>query len=438
MIVIPGTLGSQLINSRTGEVEWPSVLRDDQEDFSLPISPNLSANRDELVPGKIVETLRLGRLVPEVYVYRDLIDALGRYGGYREGDWDNPAVNGDSDTYYVFPYDWRRDNVENARILVTRIERLKESLRRPDLRFNVIAHSMGGLIARYAAMYGTSDLPQVGLPIQPTWNGAQHIEKIVMLGVPNEGSADAFATMLYGYSITEGLRRRVPLLNKLTAEDALTFPALFQLLPHRAATKFLNENLEVVQLNLYDPKVWREYGWGVVNDPEFRRKYANRKSATGETQGETALRELDDYFKAGLERAQRFHEALDIPLAGDPPVTMLAVGGDCEETLDAPVLLKDKDGRWVTLIRPRELRVGGKKRFSKRQVTEAMYAPGDGRVTRRSLLGENLTANSTSNGLRSPLTLSYAVFGCDLHGQLQRNKMLQDNTLTALVSEVMR
>ncbi|HEY7786502.1 MAG TPA: hypothetical protein VIB00_17355, partial [Pyrinomonadaceae bacterium] len=27
VIVIPGTLGSQLINSRTGEVEWPSVLR---------------------------------------------------------------------------------------------------------------------------------------------------------------------------------------------------------------------------------------------------------------------------------------------------------------------------------------------------------------------------------------------------------------------------
>jgi len=37
--------------------------------------------------------------------------------------------------------------------------------------------------------------------------------------VPNEGSADAFATLIEGYSITEGLRRRVPLLNKLTAED---------------------------------------------------------------------------------------------------------------------------------------------------------------------------------------------------------------------------
>jgi pimeloyl-ACP methyl ester carboxylesterase len=438
VIVIPGTLGSQLINSRTGEVEWPSILRDDREDFSLPISPNLSANRDDLVAGKIVDTLRLGRLVPEVYVYRDLIDALGRYGGYREGDWDNPPANGDSDTYYVFPYDWRRDNVENARILVTRVERLKERLKRPDLRFSVIAHSMGGLIARYAAMYGAADLPPDDIALRPTWAGAQHIAKIVMLGVPNEGSADAFATMLYGYSITEGLRRRVPLLNKLTAGDAITSPALFQLLPHRASTRFLNEDLQVIQLDLYDPKVWREYGWAVVNDPEFRQKYAKRKSVTSEEEREAALRELDAYFEAVLKRAKRFHEALDTPLENDPPVTLLAVGGDCEETLDAPVVLKNKDGRWVTLIRPRELRSGGKKRFSKRQVTEAMYAPGDGRVTRRSLLGANLTANSTSNGFRSPVTLSYAVFGCDLHGQLQRNKTMQDNTLTALVTEVMR
>jgi hypothetical protein len=35
-------------------------------------------------------------------------------------------------------------------------------------------------------------------------------------------------------------------------------------------------------------------------------------------------------------------------------------------------------------------------------------------------------------------TLShYAVFGCDLHGQLTRNKSLQDNALTAIVNEVM-
>jgi len=36
------------------------------------------------------------------------------------------------------------------------------------------------------------------------------------------------------------------------------------------------------------------------------------------------------------------------------------------------------------------------------------------------------------------LPLANAVFGCDLHGQLQRNKSLQDNALTALVGEVLR
>ena len=65
----------------------------------------------------------------------------------------------------------------------------------------------------------------------------------------------------------------------------------------------------------------------------------------------------------------------------------------------------------------------------------AMYAPGDGRVTRASLLGENLIK---SRDRVTGFTLSrYAVFGCDLHGQLPRNKSLQDNALTAIVSEAM-
>jgi hypothetical protein len=61
-------------------------------------------------------------------------------------------------------------------------------------------------------MYGDSDLSNLDEKIQPTWAGAVHINKIVMIGVPNEGSADAFATLIEGYSITEGLRRRIPLL----------------------------------------------------------------------------------------------------------------------------------------------------------------------------------------------------------------------------------
>lgn len=416
VIVIPGILGSELINSKTGETVWPSAFRTSQE--GLPISPNLAANHDDLVPGKIIETVRLARVLPEVYVYRDLLEALRRYAGYRDGDWENPSADGYQDTFYVFAYDWRLDNVTNARELVRRIERLKTRLQRPDLKFTVVAHSMGGLIARYAAMYGDTDLPDGDGPIQPSWAGAAHINKIMMIGVPNEGSADAFSTIIDGYSITEGLRRRVPLLNKLTAEDVVRSQSVFQLMPHRQAVRFLDENLKPLQIDLYDPETWKRYGWSVIySSADFRRRFGNDG-------------ELDAYLAATLRRANRFQDALDAGKNSESPVVLLAVGGDCEETLNAPLVLRDeKRNRWLTLTRPREFRTTAGGKISKQQVTEAMYAPGDGRVTRVSLLGENIFDVRTLS--------RYSVFGCDLHGQLPRNKMLQDNTLTAIASEMM-
>jgi len=295
-----------------------------------------------------------------------------------------------------------------------------------------VAHSMGGLIARYAAMYGDADLPAGNGPIQPTWAGAAHISKIVMIGVPNEGSAEAFATLMEGYSITEGLRRRVPLLNKLTAEDVVRTPSVFQLLPHVGAVKFLDENLKPLQVDLYDPEVWKRYGWSVIySSSEFRRHFAEEENGT-----DGNFDELDAYLAATLRRARRFHEALDSVETSTSPVVLLAIGGDCEETLNSPVIFRDEKGnRWVTLTRPREFRTTSGEKISKKKATEAMYAPGDGRVTRSSLLGE--TIFRTRNP-RTGFTLSnYAVFGCDLHGNLPRNQTLQDNALTAIVGEVM-
>ena len=425
--MIPGVLGSQLINSRTGEIVWPSVFRSEEE--YLPLSPDLASNHDDLVADKIIETVRFAKVLPEVYVYRDLLEALRHYAGYRDGDWNAPGENGDKDTFYVFAYDWRRDNVENARELIRRIERLKDHLKRPDLRFTILTHSMGGLIARYAAMYGNEDLPSSEQKPVPTWAGSVHIAKIILIGVPNEGSVDAFATIIDGYSITEGLRRRVPLLNKLTAADALRSPAAFQLLPHPVTAKILDENLKSSVVDFYDPQVWKRYGWSSINDAGYRERYARHN-------GENALIKLDQYFAAVLQRAKKFHEALDAPTDGEPPVLLLAIGGDCEETLAAPVVFRDrKTNHWVTLLRPREYQTSSGQRITKRQLTEAMYAPGDGRVTRASLLGEHLASRNYKSVLGSPLALTYAVFGCDLHGQLQRNKTLQDNALTAIVAE---
>jgi pimeloyl-ACP methyl ester carboxylesterase len=437
VIVIPGILGSRIVNRRTGEVVWPSVFRSDVDGLSLPTTPDLSANRDELVAARIVEGARLaGNFGPEVYVYYHLIRALEDYGGYREGDWANPPEGGDSDTFYVFAYDWRRDNVESARLLVKRVEALKLKLGRPDLRFNVVAHSMGGLVARYAAMYGDQDLSPTGAEPRPDWAGASFVNKIFMFGTPNAGSAEAFAILLEGYSLTEGLRRRVRLLNKLSREDVMTAPSIYQLLPH--AAHFLDRDLRPLDVDLYDPDTWRRFGWSAANDPVFRAAYGRGVVRGQEAPtGHGTLAELDAYLEAVLARARRFHEALDVQTT-DAPVKLFAFGGDCEETLSAPVVMQDeKTGRWLTVTQPRSLKGSDGRRLKRDEVVRAMYAPGDGRVTRDSLLGVGLGGATRASALyETPLPVVYAAFACDLHSDLQNNRTLQDNALTLLVNEL--
>lgn len=444
VIVIPGVLGSSIVNSRTGEVVWPSVFRSDVDGLSLPATPDLAGNRDGLVAARIVEAARLARVAPEVYVYHHLLRALEDYGGYREGDWEDPPEGGDADTFYVFAYDWRRDNVESARLLARRVEGLKLRLGRPDLRFNVVAHSMGGLVARYAAMYGDRDLPAAGEAPRPDWAGASFVSKIFMFGTPNGGSMEALSVLLEGYSVTEGLRRRVRLLNKLSREDVLTAPSIFQLLPHAGQARFLDASLRPFAVDLYDPEVWRRYGWSAANDPAFREAYA-RGAARGQEAptGHGTLAELDAYFEAVLARARRFHEALDatgVTEEASAAVKLFAFGGDCEETLTAPVILRDeKAGRWVTLTRPKTLRGEDGRKLPRSSVVRAMYAPGDGRVTRDSLMGLGLGVGARASALyETPLPVAYAAFACDLHSDLQNNKTLQDNALTLLVNELTR
>jgi hypothetical protein len=226
----------------------------------------------------------------------------------------------------------------------------------------------------------------------------------------------------------------VPLLNKLTAEDAVSTPSVFQLLPHGAAARFLDENLKPLAVNLYDVSNWRKYGWSPVFNQDFRQRYEARLRETNPSSDDHMLA-LDSYLAATLKRTQRFHQALDA-FSDQPPVKLLAIGGDCEETLNAPVVIRDpRNNRWLTLVQPKSFKTSSGVKVSSKEVTQAMYAMGDGRVTRASLLGENLPSGS---GVNQTLRLAYAVFGCDLHGQLQRNKTLQDNALTAVVTEAMQ
>ncbi len=436
IILVPGILNTTLVNSKTREIVWPSAFRSDDDELGLPITGDPLNSRDNLIATKAIESARFLPLTPRVNILGDLLESLRTHAGYREGDWENPGPDGDRDTFYTFVYDWRRDNVQIAQQLIERISSLKSKLNKPELRFNIVAISMGGLIARYAAMYGVADLPADGTAPVVTWAGAAHIEKIFMFGVANEGSMEAFATVLNGYSITEGANKRRRLLHKLSREDAFTALAVFELMPHRQTARFLDQDLKPLKIDLYDPVNWKLYGWSIAHNPEFRKRFGRKQTLSETASNDSAADVLEANLAAILERTRLFHQALDASLEEQSPISLLAFGGDCDETLNAAIVYYDmKRNRWVTVTSPRDLRASDGHKISREEVKRAMYLPGDGRVTRESVLGENLTGRRTQSLYQLPLPIVHAFFVCGGHGGLHNNEILQDNSLSVLVRQ---
>ena len=446
IIVIPGVLGSRLVNSKTGEVAWPKFTGTTSDLLALPLtSPNVADNRDDLIATEIIDRAKFFRLSPEISFYDSLLTALDQSGGYKRGSIDNPASDGDHDTYYVFAYDWRRDNVESAQLLVRKIAKLKQTLNRPDLRFDILAHSMGGLIARYAAMYGEQDVLETSDP-KPDWAGARHIARLIMFGTPNSGSMDALSTMLNGYSVLGTNWPQLRLLDALDKEAAFTFPASYQLLPHPGYARFYDEKLNPLTLDIFAPATWQQYGWSIAFEAEFkareqtavekkRKKLKHKPTAEAETQlaemeaaRERLLAAREPFLQAMLTRAAKLHRALDA--GGVPPAHLrfYLFGGDCEPTLEAAIVGTIK-GQMTTLFRVSRALGKGEVRH---RAAELMFAPGDSRVTRRSLFG--LQVNGPSNSLTSVLPRPEQVtFHCEAHGDLPLNPTMQNNLLTVLM-----
>ncbi|MFL6550319.1 MAG: lipase family alpha/beta hydrolase [Povalibacter sp.] len=121
------------------------------------------------------------------------------------------------------PFDWRSDLIELGRELLQSIRASGER------RVMVIAHSMGGLVAR-AALGQDADL---------------QIAKLVQLGAPNAGSYAPVQAMRAVYPTV----RKIAALDRLhSAEDLvrnvfLTLPGLYQLLP-------------ALEQDFFDPKMW--------------------------------------------------------------------------------------------------------------------------------------------------------------------------------------
>lgn len=444
VIIIPGLQGSELIDP-TGKTIWFSIHRGKVDDIRLPITSTvMSRNRDGVRAGDIIRKVDL-KLLPDVEVYKALTDAL-ESKGYTEAKWNAPRA---TDVYYVFPYDWRRDNVETAHLLIQKMAAVRRALRRPNLKFDIVAHSMGGLIARYAAMYGMSDLP-VGPPV-PNWSGANYIDKLMMFGTPNEGSFTAFEALLDGSPVVAD--RKLPLIDDFRTEDVFSIPSIYQLLPHNSQMRFLDEDLKPVAVDLYDPKTWEKYHWGALYDPkylsklrdaatlaatnkEIKPKPLDKKANLDDRQtSQTTFAQARAFLAAALDRAKRFAVALDAPVK-KVPIEIYAYGGNCAQTLDGAVLVSDKDNMWTTIIDGKDIKSKDGKELKKDEVKAAIYSLGDGRVTQRSLLASDQTmVDGKPEFANAIFPVASSFFSCGSHTKLFLEKPIQDSFLSALVVE---
>lgn len=426
VIVIPGLIGSELVNKTTNDTVWFSLQGNKDDDLDLPISPNIAANKDNLVAGDILRNIKYLKFLPETEIYEKLAGSLTLPGGYKEGKWDVPEADGFQDTYYVFPYDWRLDNVENARLLIRKIAALKATLKKPNLKFNIISHSMGGLIARYAAKYGDADIPAGNRLIRPTWAGARHINKIFLVGTPNEGSFSALDALVNGIEPPNVAGINIPFIRRVNKFDTFTLPSLYQLLPHSGTARIYDSDLKPIRLDLFDPLTWEKFGWAAYNDPKFAKEFSPAEQQQARA-----------YFRAVLTRARRFQQAIDIGMSAKAPVSMHIIGADCKQTLDGIIIYRDtKKNIWETIFSPESFKQSDGTKITSKQVKELLYTDGDGVVTKRSLLTMTSPgARLRKDGYKTALYVDDVAFTCDIHNKLTGNAEVQRKMFDALLEK---
>jgi len=408
VIIIPGLAGSELVNQKTGEVVWFKAPRSKDDDLRLPVTVNIARNRDNLVAGDALRSLKVG-IFPRLDVYAGLIDAFKKNSGFHEELWDAPTDKAAEKAIYVYAYDWRLDNVENARLLVRKVADLKARIKRPNLKFNIIGHSMGGIIARYAAMYGDIDLPVGARRPVPTYAGAKHFEKIVLMGTPNEGSTLALRSQIQGSAIN-GLNINLPWVQNLSKFDVFTVPSGYQLLPAPGTFQMLDENLKPISVDIYDPRTWTKYDWSPVSDKNFVKEL------------NVSPRVANTFLAAHLARARKLHEALS-PVYNAKGLEFFLVGSECKVALDTIVVIQEpKSGKWKTLFKPDGYTKSTGEKVSEKELEKVMYTAGDGVVTKRSFETATLSKLANVPSILKPISTKIV---CEEHQRLGANPEIQ-------------
>ncbi|CAB3669158.1 alpha/beta fold hydrolase [Paraburkholderia rhynchosiae] len=232
VILVPGIMGSEL--KADGALVWPG----NPWEVLTPYNKLEKLLEPDLEVGDII------RWVVVKGVYGPLIDALGRCG-FSEKEA-NPNL-------VVCPYDWRKDNAESAARLAERVRYLRQ-LHGPDLKIDILAHSMGGLVARHFLESGRFG--------EVNCCGFDNIRSLTTMGTPHRGAPLALAAALGG---VRKLFLSATQVQALASNEA--FPALYQLLPPEDEPFLWNlaSSARLAAVDIYDPRVHQTLGLSDAN-----------------------------------------------------------------------------------------------------------------------------------------------------------------------------
>jgi pimeloyl-ACP methyl ester carboxylesterase len=266
------------------------------------------------------------------------------------------------------------------------------------VKFDIVAHSMGGLVARYYLRYGGADLPEDGSLPELTWAGARHVDHLILIGTPNAGSLGSLQNLISGVS-------PATLFPHYSAAVLGTMPSIYELLPRARHLPLMQADGQPVS-DLFDPELWKNQQWGLA-DPE-QDEFIKMLLPDIESPEQRLQIALDHQAKA-LRRARQFTSALDIPAKPPDSLKLLLIAGDAEETKTTAQI--DPEGG-IKIIQT---------------------GPGDGTVLRSSALMDERTADNRQSRLISPIHWDQVLFIFSDHLGLTKDPAFTDNVLYFLL-----
>lgn len=412
VIFIHGVLGSKLRDKKTKVEGWFSspwnILFDEFRHLAFEIDPETLAPKEN-----IYEAYELAGDIIGKDFYGNIIKTLTENGGYKHAEL-GQKINTRQKNLYTFIYDWRQDNVISAGQLADMVDQIRKDYGDPDLKVDIVAHSMGGLITRYYMRYGRVDVTNDNeFPVN--MYGGERVRRVVLLGTPNLGSIKMMSAFINGIQL--GFKRINP-------ETLLTMPSLYHLFPHPLNNWIVTTKGKELDRDLFDINIWRSFQWAIF-DPEVRARivseYDNKEEA------EEYLQTLEQFFEKYLERARRFVWSLTVPLPEKHPL-LIVFGGDCHLT-PARIIVEEVEAESVIRMYPDEI----KNPVAGINYNELLMEPGDGSVSKASLMGRPVLDPGIPRHKYSFFPLDHIVFLCEKHNSLTSNINFQDNLLNALL-----